>query len=142
MNKKNQIPNRFFKKDYRINSAIISIIFFHQLNSVAHLNRDFTFNQQFATRKLSSIFSSILKNLVQGAEKVKMFGLKQARTEGSKAPRTAFGSSDLSSLIEKPTIESHPEADGAITPCAVIESKFAKVWRPAITSGLAKKSVP
>ena len=102
-------------------------------------NRDFTFVQLSVARKLSSIFSNILKNLGHGAAKVRMSGLKRFLTEGSRAPKTAFGWSDSSSCIGKPTIESQPVPNGAITPYGVIVSKFANPWRPAITFGLPKK---
>ena len=86
---------------------------------------DFIFDQLSVAKKLSSMFPSMFKNLGQGAEKVRMCGLKRILTEGSKAPKTAFGWSDSSSCIGKPTIESQPVPHGAITPYGVIESKFA-----------------
>ncbi len=53
-----------------------------------------------------------------------MSGLKRILAEGSKAPKTAFGCSDSSSCIGKPTIESQAVPNGAITPYGVLVSKF------------------
>jgi len=89
------------------------------------LIRDFTRAQLSVAKKLSSIFSSMVKNLGHGAEKVRMCDLKRILTEGSKAPKTALGCSDCSSSIGYPTIESQPVPEGEITPCGVMESKFA-----------------
>jgi hypothetical protein len=52
----------------------------------AREKRDFTFDQPSVTKKLSSMFASMLKNLGQGAEKVRMCGLTQILTAESKVP--------------------------------------------------------
>ena len=65
-------------------------------------------------------------NFLMGIVYVKIVDLNRVLTDGSSAPKTAFGSSDLHSSNGIPTIESHPVAKGVIVAWGV---GFGKLGR-------------